>query len=110
MNKLFDIFKSKKTTQDAQEDLESFNSFVGDLTPSPNRRSPGFNAFSSKSNFDDMDMDKLNEISEKNGKTLDRNYQGYYVNFDSVFTVKEMKEGFMKHLQIEHNTGNFIHF
>lgn len=64
------------------------------------------------------------EIKEKRGSTdektakrktqdkrkkeeIDKSYTGYQVNFLSVFTIKDMKEGFMKHLEKESNTEPF---
>lgn len=47
------------------------------------------------------------EIKEIERPVIDREYTGYTVNFLSVFSVKTMKDGFIKHLKLESNAEPF---
>lgn len=107
MNIFTNIFKSKKSTKEVTEDVESFQN----LTKEPSfgtKKKKVFDLFDS--NFISEDLDPNGLFKKEEIQDLDKTYTGYFVNFESVFHVKEMREGFMKHLEFEHNTGKLISF
>lgn len=57
--------------------------------------------------FGHKELKKTPSFKKDEKEKLDKNYTGYEVNFYSVYTEKEMKEGFMKHLETEFNTRKF---
>lgn len=69
------------------------------------KKSSMVSLFGAKLDTKKVTMIKDDSKSPRDGG-LDRQYSGYEVNFYSVFTEVEMKEGFMKHLETEYNTRN----
>lgn len=55
------------------------------------------------SNMDSFRKKRITSIATIESPTLDRSYAGYILNFMSIFTVPEIQESFLEHLQREAN-------